>query len=66
MLLERQVSCVVSEIVDKRRELDALLELDYHDAGELKRIAVLEKELHDLNRDVDRACRWLASCEVAV
>ena len=67
MCLEQEVSYLVGDIVTKRRELDALLDADYLIGPvERERIRVLKAELHDLNMDVDRACRWLSSCGVKV
>jgi len=66
LLLEEQINGVVNDIVAKRQELDKLLDLDCKVTKDIARPDVLYKELWVLERDVDRARRWLSSCVVAV
>lgn len=65
MGLEQEIRCLVSAIVAKRRDLDAILNSNCEDVMD-ERAKELESELHDLNRDADRARRWLSSCGVVV
>ena len=66
MSLQRQIDDVVNEIVVARRELDALLGVDEKSDHEWGRVEVLKNEIADMEREVDRARRWLSTCGVTI
>ena len=66
MSLQKQIADAVNEIVVKRQELDRLLDLNNKDAYERSRVVTLESELDALERDIDKANRWLLSCGILV
>ena len=66
MSLQRQIDDVVNEIVIARRELDDLLGVDEKSDHEWGRVEVLKNEIADMEREVDRARRWLSTCGVTI
>jgi len=66
MSLQRQIDDVVNEIVVARRELDDLLGVDEKSDHEWGRVEVLKNEIADMEREVDRARRWLSTCGVTI
>jgi len=66
MSLQRQIDDVVNEIVVARRELDDLLGVDEKSDHGWERVEVLKNEIADMEREVDRARRWLSTCGVTI
>jgi len=64
--LECQISDVTIRIVRTRRYLDSLLERENKTVADWAEIEAVTAEMEILERDVDRARRWLASCGVTV